>query len=538
MAINFTTFFTQFGHAINSAKTLLQNIGPDQDTAVQSIIDSLDSASLDVKRSIDGVIPRLRSIQASSRGIVASLISKPMQTLLYETVTADTGKTYSMAGALNEFLDQLETAGSTVDQNTVSVSVTPGGGNTGTGTLIATDKLDNGEVSQLLLDEDVVLTCTTVGKDGVAAFTGKGDRYYTPLDPNYPGGSGVSFYIQPINPTDSSNIVTNPDFGDTNLVDSELPDGWIAADADATGSLRDPNSQAVTIASTPTSGWWRINVPNIFSSTSRYTEPLAYNAAGATVQAALRKLDGLGSVEVTTTGTSPNYTHTISFIDAPSASPIAVTYDFDTGTATAGAPSFTNTALTGGRTLLITGNGSEQTDYYVKLPDITTSATYAFHAYIKATTVTTGVLQAGLYDSVGGSLIADESGTNNTASVTLSGIGSDWYHFTAFFRTPENLSSDVYLRLYCSTAIDSSGTLDIDSVYLGKAVRVMNGGPAFAMFQGDTYFAVGDTFTLSVNNDYASDVQMWMDRVYGTRNIGRQLASAVSPTFPDGTYVA
>jgi hypothetical protein len=43
------------------------------------------------------------------------------------------------------------------------------------------------------------------------------------------------------------------------------------------------------------------------------TAPIAWNATAATVQAALRTLEGLSEVVVTSTGASPNFTHTVEF---------------------------------------------------------------------------------------------------------------------------------------------------------------------------------------------------------------------------------
>jgi len=66
--------------------------------------------------------------------------------------------------------------------------------------------------------------------------------------------------------------------------------------------------QSITVRGTPTGGTYTITVPT-FGTTSA----LAFNADGAAVQTALRAISGLSSVEVNTTGTSPNYVHVVTF---------------------------------------------------------------------------------------------------------------------------------------------------------------------------------------------------------------------------------
>lgn len=65
--------------------------------------------------------------------------------------------------------------------------------------------------------------------------------------------------------------------------------------------------QTVAVSGTPTSGHYTIQW-GAFS-----TKPIAYDAGSATVQAALREIPGLEFIEVSSSGTTPNYTHTVTF---------------------------------------------------------------------------------------------------------------------------------------------------------------------------------------------------------------------------------
>jgi len=79
--------------------------------------------------------------------------------------------------------------------------------------------------------------------------------------------------------------------------------------------------QRVGISGSPTAGSYTISWVNA-SSVTLTTAPIAWNAAQADVQSALRALAGLGSVTVFTTGTTPNFTHTITFSGVPA--PVAL----------------------------------------------------------------------------------------------------------------------------------------------------------------------------------------------------------------------
>ena len=76
------------------------------------------------------------------------------------------------------------------------------------------------------------------------------------------------------------------------------------------------NTQAVTITvtGTPTAGTYVITLTDVKNG-ARSTTALAYNAAAATVQTALRLLagDGVSTTTVSATGTTPNFVHTIQF---------------------------------------------------------------------------------------------------------------------------------------------------------------------------------------------------------------------------------
>ncbi len=544
MALNFTTFFTKFGHAVYSAKNLLQNTGPDQDTVIQSFVNDFDSESLDVKNTIDGLIPNFRQSQAQARQSVSNVIVTPMRAFMTQEVKEDLGKSVSFNEAITEFLDQLDATGNTVESSTTSSSVTAGGGNVGNGQLFISTKFYDGTDSQLLIDEDLLLTCTIVDQDGNRTFTGKGDEAYAKLDGNYPGGTGRSYSITQYRLDNSNvdNLISTSNFSTADIYATSQPSNWIAYDADATGSLTNYVTQNIEITNSPTGGYYNIVLYEKGGTKQLVSENISYASNGASVQSSLRKLPGYSQVTVTSTGTAPNFTHTITFVGTEYAY-AAVVREFLTGGS--GAPYSVVSALvtdgefrTAGRSLKIDGDGSEQTDYYQKIT-LEKDTVYFAHALIKeTTTITSGTLNLSLVDSPAGTVLQDRQGNNNTGSVTLSSLSAGWNHFGVFFRTNNDLPESVYLRLNCATAIDASGTLCVDTVRLLPAAQFYNGGPYYCLFEGDTNFELNDTFTIAVNNNYSGEIQQWFDRIYDVRNFRRQLPHSGSPTYADTLITA
>ncbi len=88
-----------------------------------------------------------------------------------------------------------------------------------------------------------------------------------------------------------------------------------AADAmnSAIDAVRDGVCQTYTLAvsGSPTGGTYTITLVDDVNS-SQTTSGLAFNAAASAVQAAIRLLTGHSTATVTATGTTPNFTHTIS----------------------------------------------------------------------------------------------------------------------------------------------------------------------------------------------------------------------------------
>jgi len=110
-----------------------------------------------------------------------------------------------------------------------------------------------------------------------------------------------------------------------------------AADAmnSAIDAVRDGVCQVntIAIAGTPTGGTYTITLVDDVNGTQT-TSALAYNAAAATVQTAIRLLTGHSTATVTATGTTPNFTHTLSLKAIERAVTVTATSSLTGGTPT------------------------------------------------------------------------------------------------------------------------------------------------------------------------------------------------------------
>ena len=207
---------------------------------------------------------------------------------------------------------------------------------------------------------------------------------------------------------------------------------------------------------------------------------------------------------------------------------------------TGGTPaiSITNTvaqspSISGSKSLKITGDGSEQTTFYVPL-SLTENTQFGYSFWLYPSTITTGVLDVSLVDDYAGTVVNDEKGTANSVSLDLSGLtDATWYNLAGFFRTPVEYDHDIYLKITCSTAIDASGILYIDSVWMNSVSELYQGGPSVFVTSGPTHWDTRDFRRITVSNNYGGDVNQWLDRIFDLKGSGKKFPTASSPTILD-----
>jgi hypothetical protein len=233
------------------------------------------------------------------------------QNLVIEFCKTDAGKaTMSLSDALAYLIDQMETRAYYVEPNTIDVYENLSTGNVGDPHIMLSFRRGDGKVQELSISEvmDWKPSGTVASTTASINVVGKPKVSVTAYD--WPQGSGASLSLSPV-PVGSS-LVANGGFDSAAIEDR--PDSWLVTQGVISDTVRltDVEEQSVVISGSPTGGYYILYYTNAIGIV-RPTATLAYNASGGAVQSALRAVPGLESVTVATTGTSPNYTHVITF---------------------------------------------------------------------------------------------------------------------------------------------------------------------------------------------------------------------------------
>jgi hypothetical protein len=529
MTIGFTDLFTKLGHffyAGNLANTGGTNAKAEIEDAVQGI------SSSDPIEQYRAVYPATTAIDAMLNSMAAangSAVRQPAQNLLIEIVNADTTLARKQASvAITELIRQMVAGSESLDANAVAATPSYGGSNVGTGKLIVSVKRPDGKTNEHALAETITFTrnATSFAYAGEAAQNNK-------MHPEWPQGSGINGSAPSNSASTSGNLLAGT-FETADTIEAHLPAGWIAnpATLGTTLKMTSVEVQTVIVSGTPTSGSYTLTFTNR-DSDAQTTPPLAFNASSSDVESALQDLLGLGDVSVVTTGTTPNFTHTITFTGVPNPGQLTSANTFDTGsiahnTSTAGA----NVAQ-GARALEFDSNGSQQTAIYYPINALSLQQ-YAFSTLIRVDSApAAGVITVDLVDGIGGSVIADDAGTNNSFTIDPTALTSTWVNATGVFRTPSNLPATVYLRFRASTAISNTSSVFVDEMQLRAMTRLYAGGVYATLVDGRTAWVAGDRITLAVTNDRAGAIHEWMNRVFDLRDNDVLFPTSGSETIAD-----
>ncbi|MCP4539920.1 MAG: hypothetical protein GY832_22500 [Chloroflexi bacterium] len=309
--VNGDGLFDILGKAFFSIDT----INTSRETTVpDTIFDFIEQFQLKTDSNVDmeqamTTIPSAITTYQQSGGSPVGTISQACQTLLIEIVKADTlTQINSLTGALEYLIDQMETNGDFVDGSTPTLSLAIDGDNGGDAAIVYSEYRGDGKLQENMLGETVDITVD--GTNTTAVFAGD-DNISGLLAQNWPTGSGVNQSI--ILTEAASSLLPGGDFEQTDYTD--LPKGWIVGSGTIgdTIEVTSTERQTIVIAGSPSSGHYVLNWQNA-QGVTRATDVIAWDANASVVQAALRSIIGLEKVEVSATGTSPNYTHTVSFM--------------------------------------------------------------------------------------------------------------------------------------------------------------------------------------------------------------------------------
>lgn len=522
MTVNFTDLFTRLGHAFYVGEASNTTLGTTVPTRVNAFLaglgTSLGAQFETVRESILGAQNAFQQAGASGN---AGLIQQPCQNLILQTVKADKPVASTLALAIRELIKQMEDNSESLDASTVGSSLAYDAGNIGTGVGLVSTKRADGKNCLFAYAEAIRLTCLSVS-NGEAQFGVVAPPLIDPLMPTWPGGSGAD--TQTIGKTASSgtNLVPNGTFEENDDQSVHLPLGWIAPTATLGTTLKmgSVEVQTVIISSTPSGGYYLLHWTNA-AGQPQTTVPIAYDAGESTVQAALRGLVGLEAVEVVTTGTSPDYTHTITFYGVTNPAQLTSTDNTVSGAiAHATTTAASANVMRGARSVEFDSNGSQLTTIQVPVT-LTALTQYAFNCFMKTDSVpAAGVLTIDLVDGVGGTVIADQAGTNNSFTVDATALTTSFVAKTGVFRTPLALPTQVHLRIRITTAVSNTSSVFLDECYLGLMDESYAGGPSLAVFDGAVAWLPDDLITATITQDREGKMLEWLDRILGLRESG------------------
>lgn len=531
MAINISTLFTQLGKIFYAQAQINVARGTTIPPLIADILDEFDGGSLDLKRAIANVESSNRSFQSGASGAMSSLQISATNVVV-ETVNADVSlPNRTLDLSLQELIRQMIDQSDTVDASTAAASVTPDGSNSTDAVLVVSAKREDGLNCEAALAETIVGTASsanTLQLRSPAAIAAK-------LSESWPAGSGISRTLTATNA--DAGLIGNGSFDDE-TGPADAPDDWIVAIGTVGTTLKLTNYevQELVVTGPPTAGTYTISWTNAAGKVQT-TAPLAFDASGSDVQAALQQLTGLENIEVESTGTSPLYTHTITFTGvAGNVAQITVTNNTTGGTYTPGTTSAGSAIAFKGKSLEFDSDGSQLTTIYRRV-ELQALKQYAFNIWAATDSApAAGVLTIDLVDGIGGSVIADQASVNNAFTIDCTALTTTWTAKSGVFRTPRVLPAVVYLRIRISTAISNTSSVFLDEATLVEMTRLYPGGPSAALFSGRVDLGTGsgqvqpDRYEIAVTNDRAGAFQEWFERNFAMAQKGLILPSNTGGT--------
>lgn len=531
--LNDPGLFNLLGKAYYVLKQLLQMHASTIPAAVAAWTSMADKLSdqLEIDQALEGLPASTFGWQIGSDGLAAS-VRQSAENLVLELVRRDMpGRTVSLQEVWQYIIEEMERQGESVDWTGTWVELPPAAssGNSGPQLSIATIAADDaGRPVPMLIPETLELFGDATSLRVLSGPAADALRY------DWPAGSGLDLYLPILGPSNS--LVPNGDFEDSS--DGTIPDQWIVH----TGipgtdvELTEPEIQTVTISGTPTGGWYALLYTDA-DGRQWSTVPIAYNAGQSTVQAALRAIPDLAELTVSTAGTSPDYTHTLTFWGlGGNITQLSSLNKLTGGTSPTVAHTTTQEGQVGsfrGRTLKLISDGSTLLTLYVPIT-VEAETPYVLHQWLRAggAGATTGTLRFAVLDGIGGSITGGGANYVDIDVTAISGTEHTAEWWREMFFTPAE-AGDLWLQIKWTVAPDSGVVVFIDDVFLAAATRLYTGGPVMAVFRPARTPLPGQYWTQELTNERRAEVHEWTHRVFRLHEYGLMLPESTSPTIPD-----
>jgi hypothetical protein len=509
---------------IKSCITLLESADTFAATTVRNNVNAVLSAYTTAVTNVDtySQLANLVSVanSTSSATTIPSVVQNLISNDIITAVQADRPQlgTVTIQQAIDEVESQMIAAGSSIQKNVTSATAAFPASKP---CFAVTNLRANGTATEVCFAETFL--CTPSGNRLLI----NGTSVDNPISSDWPGGSGSRLTLTT---TPSGGFVVNGVFDDIDPLVANKPASWtvLVGTIGTTLSVTDYETQIVTVAGSPVSGYYTLTLSDA-DGNQQTTAPIPFNGTNSQVSTAIRSVSGFEAVAVDTTGTGPNYTHTIKFNNLPGDIPAIVPNNFlNTGTVTQTNGAAVDTSGLANTALVFTGNGSQLTSIEQPLFGLSASQQYGFHVRLKRTAGATGIIAFRLIDGTG-AVINDAASTANSLSVNLTSVGSSSYTaHTAFFRMPANLPSVVKLQCVVTTAISNTGKLYLDEMTIASPTSIGATGLSAILFSHPKPILPTDSYTLSTANNLAGRIQKTFFRFFQ-----RQLPSSASPSISD-----
>ncbi len=508
-------------------------------TVAAEVLDAVDQyrakadATLDMDAAMEGVAQAELSWR-SGGSTFASALKTAINNFLTEEVRADSENAgTSVVEALEYLIDAMISDGYYVTPSVVSVTPAADAGNVANDLVVKATIIDGkGRDSENAYAEVIRLEATARSKTSPLSVLGERAAPSAQSEA-WPAGSAISSTLTPLTIADS--LLTNSGFDDFTVAD--MPDDW-AATAGVPGTAFRATLytvQTVIMSGTPTAGTYHLKYTDNVTGLVYVTTPLAYDANSATVQAALRLLPGLSAITIVESGSGPNYTHTVTLTEVPGQ--VAALTSINNTVSGSIAHAVTVVGDTGAitdRGLLIPDSDVQVTLY--QNVTLTNETVYAFGFWMYASGAGTVNGTVSLVDGIGGTILQDDEGVNQTLSWSSS--AANWTHYDGFFRVAKTVTSPVYLRFDSPGAEIEALVLVVDDLILAPAQRLYTGGPYVAAYPGRLVNAIENKWTLTVANDYAGLWQKDFDREFDMKGNDLLLPSVTTTTLINNNLIS
>lgn len=231
--------FNRLGRIAKAVDTI--NVSRDHGTASEwadKVVDVLgyyDAASVEIRETVDGLLPALRDAQSGLDAMQAALVQAAAETVIAMFEADAPLPEQTLDEALAALIRQMKTDGDYVDPNTVAASVTQTS-LTGTGVVVVTTKRGDGSINQNLIAETSRIRVednTTAGSESLSIRGQHAADDSLAFD--WPIGSGGSRTYTSLDAESSANLLTNGGFETFTVANT--PDDWTISVGSAGSSV-------------------------------------------------------------------------------------------------------------------------------------------------------------------------------------------------------------------------------------------------------------------------------------------------------------